>query len=163
MAFPASLTRRPEGRRGSLVVPRLLAFMQAPRLDAELGAGIRPSASLAHQVRAEHLRRKRVRRRVAGALDRAVEDAGRPVYPGTAQAPLDREAICRCREEMRALATSVATLENPRTQGVAIAFQLAFDGCGPLFFRPDSPDGTARLANTVQAALSALRVSGDFE
>jgi hypothetical protein len=163
MAFPASLTRRSEDRRAHLLLSRLVAFVQAPRLDAELGAGIRPSISSAHRLRADHLRRERVRRRVAAALNKAVEDARLPVPHGTAKAPLDCAAVRCCHREIRDLANRLATLENPRTQGIAIAFQLAFDGGSALFFDPDTPDGIERLANTVQSAHNALRVSGEFQ
>jgi hypothetical protein len=163
MTLPGSLARHDGHRARTLVVLRFLSFVRAPMLDAELAAGIRPSASTAHQLRANHLRRIRVRRRIAIALNRAVDDANCPVRHGTPQAPLSREAVRCCCAEIRELAALVASLENPRTQGVAIAFQLAFDGSGPLFFRPDPPDGTERLANTVRAARSALRVSADFE
>jgi hypothetical protein len=72
-------------------------------------------------------------------------------------------AIRCCREQLLALATSVATLENPRTQGLAIASQLAFDGRGPLFFQPERRGELDRLANTIQAADAALRVSAHFD
>jgi hypothetical protein len=163
MAFPASLTGRPKRERGHPLTARLLAWLQAPSLDADLSAGIRPSASPVHQLRADHLRRKGVRRRIASALERAVDDVGHPARQITAQAPLDREAVRSCQQEIRALATSVSSLDNPRTQGVAIAFRLAFDGSGALFFHPSTPDGTECLANTVQAAHNALKVSADFE
>ena len=138
-------------------------MVQAPTLDAELAAGIRPSASSAHQLRASHLRREHVRRRIASALNGAVEAAGRPLHHEIGKAPLDREAVRSCHREIRALASLVASVENPRTQGVAIAFQMAFDGRGALFFQPDTPNGIERLANTIHAAQSALRVSGDFD
>jgi hypothetical protein len=54
-------------------------------------------------------------------------------------------------------------LENPRIQGVAIAFRLAFDGGGALFLQPGTDDGIERLANTVQAAHAALGVSAEFD
>jgi HAMP domain-containing protein len=54
-------------------------------------------------------------------------------------------------------------MEKARTQGIAIAIQLAFDGGAALFFQPDSPNAVDRLANTVHAAHAALRVSGDFD
>jgi len=141
----------------------LLAFLQAPRIDADLAEGIRPSASPAHQRRADHLRRARVRRRIAAALNRAVEDAHRFVRQGTAQAPLSREAIRCCHRELRALASSVASLEDPPARGVAISFQLAFDGRGALFFQPDTDHEIERLANTIAAARGALAVSAEFE
>ena len=163
MAFPAPLTRRPRHTRSPAIAARLVALVQAPSLDADLGAGIRPSVSPAHQLRADHLRRRDVRRRIATALDRAVEDVGSPVHHVTAQAPLDREAVRSCQRQIRALATLVSTMDNPRIQGVAIAFQLAFDGGGAMFFHPDTPNGIERLANTVQAAHNALTVSADFD
>lgn len=159
-----SLSRRFEGhRRRAEIVPRLLAFIRAPHIDADLAAGVRPSVSPVHQLRADHLRRERVRRRIASALNRAVADAALPAPPTTPQAPICREAVRGCECEIRALAGAVASADNARVQGLAIAFELAFDGGGPLFDRPDSRDGVERLANTVQAARSALRVSAEFD
>jgi hypothetical protein len=137
--------------------------VRAPNLDEELAAGIRPSATPAHQLRADHLRRRRVRRRIAAALNSAVEEAYRPVRPRTAQAPLSREAIRSCHHEIEELATALTAIESPRTRGVAIAFQLAFDGRGALFFQADEAYPTERLANAVWAAQSALLVSADFD
>ena len=160
MTYQTSSARRLDERRPrTRLIPRLLALLKAPDLDAELAAGMRPSASPAHQLRADHLRRRRVRLRIATALNRAVDDAYRPVRQGTPQAPLEREAVRRCSGEIRELARLIATLENPRTRGVAIAFQLAFDGRAPLFFHPDRSDGVERLANTLYTARQALRVS----
>jgi hypothetical protein len=142
---------------------RWRAFVYAYRLDAQLADGFRPSATPAHQLRADRLHRARVRRRIARALNRAVADARRPVRYETAQAPMNGMGIRCCHEQLLALATSVATLENPRTQGLAIASQLAFDGRGALFFQPETRGELERLANTIQAADAALRVSADFD
>jgi hypothetical protein len=79
------------------------------------------------------------------------------------QVPLSRAAINRCHRELRALATSIVTLDSPRTQGVAIAFQLAFDGGGPLFVQPGTRDGHEWLANVIESAHAALRVSAEFD
>src|SRR4051794_11466759 len=144
------------------IVLHLLAAIEAPKLDAELAAGIRPSVSAAHQARADHLLRRDVRHRVASALNRAVDDAYGPAWLLTPQAPLSREAVRRCAGQIRELAHLVASLESPRTQGVAIASQLAFDGRGPLFFQPGTHDGVDRLANTLNAAQLALRVSPEL-
>jgi hypothetical protein len=146
-----------------MIIPRLLSLLLAPRLDEELAAGICPSATPAHQVRADHLRCESVRRRIAAALNSAVEEADRPVRPRTAQAPLSREAIRSCRREIEELSTAITALENPRARGVAIAHQLAFDGCGPLFLQPGDRRPTERLAHAVQAARCALQVSADFD
>lgn len=163
MNFPDSLTRRLDERHPrNRIFPRLHAVLRAPNLDEELAAGIRPSATTAHQLRADHLRRPRVRRRITTALNRAVDDAPQPERHVTSQAPLCREAVRHCSEEIRELATLVATMEDPPTRGVAIAFQLAFDGRGALFFQSDAGDAVEHLANTLDAAFRALRVSPDL-
>jgi hypothetical protein len=164
MSFTGSLSSRHGDDRPPLaLLSRLLAFLRAPMLDAQLASGVRPSASLAHRLRAEHLRRRRVRRHIAQALNRAVVDAARPVPARTPQAPLHSQAVRGCAREIRALSREVVTADNPRAQGVAIAFQLAFDGGSPLFDSPHAPNGNERLANTIQVARSALRVSGEFD
>jgi hypothetical protein len=142
---------------------RVLAVVRAPTLDADLAAGIRPWATPVHQLRADHLKRARVRQRIAFALNRAVADASRPVRYGTVEAALSREAIFCCRRELRSLATSIGTHENLPARGLAIAFQLAFDGGGALYFQPETRDAVARLANTVRAARAALGVSAEFD
>jgi hypothetical protein len=163
MAFPGSSTRQVEEHSSRpRFLPRLRAVLQGPQLDEELAAGIRPSASPALQARADHLMRPAVRRRIAIALNRAVDDAYRPVRRDTPQVPLCREAVRSCEEQICELATLVATMDNPRPRGVAIAFQLAFDGRSALFLQPDTRDGVDHLANTLHAAERALRVSADL-
>jgi hypothetical protein len=163
MNFPDLLARQHEEHPArSQLVTWLLAVIQAPNLDEDLAAGVRPSASRAHQLRADHLGRRRVRHRIATALNRAVTNASQSNRDITSQAPLRREAVRRCSGEIRDLARLVATMEKPPTRGVAIASQLAFDGRGALFFKPEAGDGFEQLANTVDAARRALRVSPDL-
>ena len=163
MGFPGTLTRR-DGQHPPRppVLPRLQAVIHGPDLDLELAAGMRPSMSPSLQARADHLMRPRVRRRIAFALNRAVDDAFRPVRPVTSQAPLHRDAVRHCAGEIRRLAAQVATLGNPAPRGIAIAFQLAFDGGGAMFRQPGDDDGAPHLANTLQTADRALRVSPDL-
>jgi len=145
------------------VLASLRARVQAPQLDSDLAAGICPSASAAHLARADRITRVRARRRIQAALNRALDDAFAPRGRLTAEAPLSRAAIRTCREMLGELAEAVVTIENPRVQGVAIAHQLAFDGTGALFFQPEEKRSVERLASTIRAAQSALRVSGDFD
>jgi hypothetical protein len=77
--------------------------------------------------------------------------------------PLSREAVRRCQQELQALAASIVALEKPRVQGIAIASDLAFDGGSALYFQPITGDPTDRLANTIQAACTALQVSPRFD
>jgi len=118
---------------------------------------------VAHLARADRITRPGARRRVRAALNRALDDAFAPQRQLSPEAPLSRAAIRACSEELGRLAETVVTTENPRVQGVAIARQLAFDGRGPLFFQPREKRSVERLANTIRAAHSALRVSGEFD
>jgi hypothetical protein len=139
------------------------AVAQGPRLDSELAEGVSPSSSPAHLARADRITSPRVRRRVAGALNRAIEESFAPAQRLSTTAPLSEEAIRTCREQLITLARQIVAVENPRVQAVAIASQLAFDGRGALFFQPNEKSSVERLANTIRAALSALRVSGEFD
>jgi hypothetical protein len=104
---------------------------------------------------------------VAGALVRAVEAAELP--PGrnclTTRVPVDAGAIRVCRDQLLALADTLASVERPPARGVAIARQLVLDGRSPLFLQAlDRRLGAdRRLAYTVDAAQRALEVSGDFD
>ena len=142
---------------------RLLAVVLAPSLDSALADGLRPSATAAHQLRADRLKQLRVRYRIAGALDHAIEAANGPAPPRSAKVPLDRAAVRGCAEELHALAVSVVSLRSPSAKGLAMAYQLAFDGGGPLFFQPDRQLDPSCLSNTVYAIESALRVSAEFD
>lgn len=142
---------------------RVRAIVEGSRLDSELAEGVSPSASPAHLARADWITRPRHRRQIAAALNRAIEESFAPARRLTPQAPLSETAIRACREQLITLARRILTTENPRVQAVAIASQLAFDGRGALFFQPRDKSSTERLANTIGAALNALRVSGDFD
>ena len=152
------------GARLRLVLTsRLRALLPSPSLDSDLAAGIFPSASAAHLARADRITRRRTRRRIQASLNRALEDANAPQRRLTPEAPLSRAAIRACHDQLSRLAEAVVVTENPRVQGVAIAHQLAFDGRDALFFQPDTRRRVERLANTIRAAQSALRVSGQFD
>jgi hypothetical protein len=79
--------------------------------------------------------------------------------------PVEADAIQACRDDVLALAETLATVERPSSYGVAIARQLAFDGRSPLYLQaPDRRQGAERrLAWTLNAAQRALDVSADFD
>ena len=149
-------------RSRSSLMTRLSAFLHGPSLDSDLAAGIRPSATPAHLARADQITSSHARRRVRAALKRAVVAANGPRRK-TVHAPLNRPGIRACGDALSRLADSIVTANNPRVQAVAIARQLAFDGTGALFFQPNKTRSVSRLRNTIQAAQSALTVSGDFD
>jgi hypothetical protein len=146
---------------------RLGAFLAGARYDAELADGISPTKSICHAARAGRITSRRARRRVAQALNRAVEAAEPPPDPSCldTKVPVDSGAVRVCRDEVLLLADRLATIERPPVRGVAIARQLVFDGRSPLFLQaPNHRKGSdRRLASTLYAAQRALEVSADFD
>jgi hypothetical protein len=171
MASPGSLAggfpREVRGVAWKVFLARLRAFLAGPGYDADLADGIGPTTSICHAARAGWITTPRACRTIAQALRRVVEAAERP--PGLncldAKVPVDAGAIRVCRDQLLALADTLATTERPPARGVAIARQLAFDGGSPLFLQaPDRrQDADRRLASTLDAAQSALEVSADFD
>jgi hypothetical protein len=145
---------------------RLWAFLEGHRYDAELADGISPMKSIYHGARADRITTRRACRRVAQALQGAVEAAEQqPPNHLDCKVRVDSSAIRVCRDEVLSLAHTLATVERPPARGVAIVRQLVFDGRSPLFFQ--SPDrrkgGDRRLASALFAAQRALEVAADFD
>ena len=171
MAFPGSLagglTRELRGAPWKPLHARLWAFLEGPRYDAELAAGLSPTKSIYHGARADRITTRRACRTVAQALRGAVEAAESPPDPGYlhSRVPVDPGAIQVCSDDVLALADTLATIERPPARGVAIARQLVFDARSPLFLQsPDHRKGSdRRLASALYAAQRALEVSGDFD
>jgi hypothetical protein len=166
-SLAVGLPRELRGVSRKALLARLWAFLAGPRYDAELADGTSPTKSICHAARAGRITRQRACRRVAQALNGAVEAAERPPVPNRLdpKVPLDSGAIRACKEEVLSLAESLCTIERPPARGVAIARQLVFDGCSPLFLQaPDRRKGSdRRLASTLDAAQRALEVSADFD
>lgn len=170
MASPGSLAGGPPREvRGAPQRPFLgwlWALLAGPRFEAELAEGIRPTTSICHAAYADRITTPRACRRVAGALLRAVDAAERR-SPAclSSRVPIDRGAVRACRDQLLALADTLASVERPPVRGVAIARQLVHDGCSPLFLQaPDRRKGAdRRLACTLDTAQRALEVSGDFD
>ena len=171
MASPGSLAgglpRELRGVSRKAFLARLGAFLAGPRYDAELADGTSPTKSIYHAARAGRITRQRACRKVARALNGAVEAVERPPVPNRLdpKVPLDSLAVRVCKDEVLSLADTLVTIERPPARGVAIARQLVFDGCSPLFLQaPDGRKGNARrLASTLCAAQRALEVSADFD
>jgi hypothetical protein len=170
MASPGSLAGLLRSkRRGTLrtsFLVRLWAFIAGPSLDAELAQGISPTASVLLTARADWITRPRACRMVAQALRGAVEAAERAPDRGlTSRVPLDAAAIEACRDEVVALAETLATIERPSAFGAAIARQVALDGRSPLYQQASEHRRGAgrRLACTLDAAQRAMGVSADFD
>jgi hypothetical protein len=172
VAFPGSLAGGFLGelRRAPRMafIWRLGAFLAGPRYDAELADGISPTTSLRHAARAGQITRRRACRRVAQALKGAVEATEHPSTPHRlldTKVPIDYGAVRVCKDELLSLADSLAATKRPSARGVAIARQLVFDGCSPLYLQapPHRHGSERRLASTLYAAARALEISADFD
>ena len=163
VGFPREL----RGLSRKAFLARLWAFLAGPRYDAELADGTSPTKSICHAARAGRITRQRACRRVAQALNGAVEAAEHPPDPHRLdpKVPLDSGAVRVCKDEVLSLADTLATIERPPARGVAIARQLVFDGRSPLFLQaPDRRKGNARrLASTLYATQRALEVAADLD
>jgi hypothetical protein len=161
--LPGELRRAPR----MAFIARLVAFLAGPRYDAELADGISPTTSLWHAARAGRITTRRARRRVAQALEGAVEASEHPSAPHCldVKVPVDCRAVRVCKDELLSLAHMLITTERPPARGVAIARQLVFDGCSPLYLQapPNRHGSERRLASTLYAAERALEISADFD
>ena len=130
---------------------RLRVVCHLPRLDAELAAGVSPSRSEEHALRAAQLVARRRRARLARGLRRAATvatDRG----PTDAGIPVCRSAVLAARPTLLALADDLVELPDPRARGVALVQRLLVDGDGPLY-RPWAPDDLYAAAQEARHAL----------
>jgi hypothetical protein len=166
-SLAVGLPRELRGLSRKAFLARLWAFLAGLRYDAELADGTSPTKSICHAARAGRSTRRRACRRVAQALNGAVEAAERQPDPNRLDptVPVDSGAVRACKDEVLSLAESLCTIERPPARSVAIVRRLVFDGCSPLFLQePDRQEGNARrLASTLDAAQRALEVSADFD
>ena len=100
-------------------------------LDDRLAHGAGPTSSDALALRADQLMRERLE--LAGMIERALESARRPAPAFSAQAPLRREEIRDCADDLLALAHRLREAVPTDVRGVALASCLLTDGASPLY------------------------------
>ncbi|HUO72810.1 MAG TPA: hypothetical protein VMU39_18730 [Solirubrobacteraceae bacterium] len=139
-------------RRRRWIHLALIAWWQAPRLDADLAAGVNPSATAVLGVRAQLITRRRSRRRVADGLAGALARA-RGGTPGltAAIAPHTREVLS-ARAVLSALDRRLRAPEPVSARGMAMLRTLLTDGTSPLY----QPAGPGALGSRLRAAAAAL-------
>ena len=137
--------------RSSLL--RLRVLLSSWSLDAELAAGFDPASDPALAMRADQLRSRRHRGRLASWLERLARDAaaGRPDGVASA-APIAREQIVRARDSLTEAARLLRESEPVRPQGVAMIERLLRDAGSALY--SETAHGAAEMQ--VRAALGYL-------
>jgi hypothetical protein len=134
---------------------RCVAWWHRPDLDDELAAGLDPVQSDELSLRAGQLRSARIRSRLAGALEDAVELADSHRQPDLPYGwpPRIRSAEVRsCRELLLNLGRRVRDRGLLGVKGLAVTSLLVSDGTSPLY----CDDAPVSLGATAYSALIAL-------
>jgi hypothetical protein len=133
-------------------------------LDRELAAGVDPRSRPLLALRAEQLVRRRYRRRLAGAVERLIDelDANRGWWLSAA-VPFLRDQVAEARPTLLALARALRSEQPIEPRGVALLSNLLTDTESPLYTR------TARGALQLKAHVALEYMVGahlqwhDFE
>jgi hypothetical protein len=109
---------------------RLSTYLHACRLDRELAAGASPDSSVALSLRAQTLIGSSARARLAGYVERLLDEAGRPLVPLAPGVRISRRTVRASRPALLELAQRLVSPEPIDARGVAYAGVLltATDG-----------------------------------
>jgi hypothetical protein len=156
LASPVNLRRRPYGSLADddplpPLWRRAFAALAAPRLDAELAAGVDPAGRPVLAARAATLRRRRRRLRLAHGLETAADAAAGP-HGRAAQAPVARRDVRLCTHVILDLAERLRRDEAPGVAGVARVELLLTDPLSPLY----SPTSSTALRDALDDAAERL-------
>jgi hypothetical protein len=117
-----------------------------------LAAGVDPSIENDLMRRADQLTEARTRRRIAGVLDRILDEAAGPPPPFSSKAPLARTAIVACAPRLCEIAGRLAGDQAVAARGVAQAAMLVREDDSPLFSTATTEIAlNTRLAEIIRA------------
>jgi hypothetical protein len=146
MAAHADVRRA--GSRGLLV--RAKAVVARRELDRELAAGAHPGGRPELARRADVLISRRVRQRLAGALEDVVaEAAAAPPRERGAAAPIQRAEVLAAERDLLRLVAALRAEPAAPVRAIAAVAVLLSDGTGPVF--APYPRGALREAAFVAA------------
>jgi hypothetical protein len=121
-------------------------------LDRRLAAGVEPSTDNDLMRRADQLTEALTRKRIAGVLDRILDEAADSPPPFSSKAPLAREAIVACAPRICEIAGRLAGDQAVAARGVAQAAMLVHEVDSPLFSTATTDIAlNARLAEIILA------------
>jgi hypothetical protein len=127
---------------------RLMARVQAPRLDSDLARGVSPDATIALALRARALVRPQTRRELAFGARRLLAASARP---SGLRVPVCRDRVRESSEEFADLIGRLVGNGPVAVRGVALASVLLCDGNGPLYRRANQDDTRARVREAATA------------
>jgi hypothetical protein len=134
------------------LLTRLKVATHHLELDSRLAAGENPDASPELARRAQTLRGRRVRQRLADGLENVVVEAIAPPYGHSASIPVQRNAVLAAEHDLVRLVRALRSDQAPAVRGIAAVSLLLTDGTGPVF--APHPPGTLSEA-AFQAAFHA--------
>jgi len=143
----------PAGRieaRPPLLV-RMLALLQAGRMDRMLAVGVPAPAGSALAVHAARITTVTERAVVVQSLRRAVASARERGYPVSSRVPVHRANVLAAEISIAAVVARLQSPEPVAVRGMARLRHVLSDGAGPLYFR-----GRGDLNGRLGAALAAL-------
>ena len=118
---------------GAPLIARLKVATHHLELDARLAAGEKPDGSPELARRAHDLQGRRVRQRLADALESAVVEAVAPPYDHGASVPVQREEVLTAEHDLLRLVRALRSEPTPPVRGIAAVSLLLTDGTGPVF------------------------------
>jgi hypothetical protein len=130
-----------------------LATLRRSSLDAALVAGANPAASTQLAQRAAALVSRANRNRLARALRNGRESATRGPVPFSAAVAVDAPSVVAATPQLEELEALLRSPQPVYCPGMARAWRLVTDGCGPLY----APRSSAQLRDELDAVLAALR------
>lgn len=133
---------------------RVLARLDAGRIDQALAAGVSPDSGVAISLRAHALIGMRARRAFSRGLRDLIVQARAPAGPAT-PVPVCRRQIIRAQELIEATAHRLLEDRPVSARGVAQIRLLLTDGRSPVYDDPNA----GNLLPALRAASSALELS----
>jgi hypothetical protein len=127
--------------------------LRAPFLDRQLLAGVDPHREAALEKRAQHLCSRRLRDRLASALEQVLAEAEGSSPARSAKAPVARQEVLEARTPLLDLARRLRSDAAVDPQGVLLVRRLLSDPAGPLATSPTaiSLEVSLRRANAALA------------
>jgi hypothetical protein len=132
---------------------RLATWLRRSRLDAALAAGADPAGSPLLARRAAQLVSRANRNKLARALRSSREAAARGPRALSSAVPVNPVALDAASSTLEELERLLRSPQPVYCLGMARAWRLLSDGCGPLY----APQTRLALANELEAVLGALR------